>query len=120
VQGELLPVAKNAVRTEAILRDSLAVLDGVWRATVDTLHGAGVDALRTRQLAAMTAMGRWAYRAALARPESRGMHYRADHPDLDASRRHRILTGGLDNVWTKIDPEQLDTSLPAELLPSAS
>lgn len=110
VQGELLPVAKNAVRTEAILRDSLRTLDGLWRATRDSLRGDGREILRSRQAAAMTAMGRWAYRSALLRPESRGMHYRADHPDLDPQQRQRILTGGLDEVWARIDEQPIDTS----------
>ena len=48
------------------------------------------------------------------------MHYRADHPELDPAQQHRILTGGLDEVWTKVDTDPLDTSVAAELLASAS
>ena len=120
VQEQLLPAAKNAVRTEAVLLDSLAVLDDVWHTATASLYATGADALRTRQVAAMAAMGRWAYRSALVRTESRGMHYRADHPELDPAQQHRILTGGLDEVWTKVDTDPLDTSVAAELLASAS
>jgi succinate dehydrogenase/fumarate reductase flavoprotein subunit len=110
VQGELLPVAKNAVRTSAILTDSLAVLDAVWTDATESLRGEGADLLRSRQAAAMTAMGRWAYRSALVRTESRGMHYRADHPALDEAQRHRILSGGLDEVWARVDEQPVDTA----------
>jgi succinate dehydrogenase/fumarate reductase flavoprotein subunit len=41
------------------------------------------------------------YRAALARPESRVIHRRDDHPDLDERLTHRIRVGGLDEVWTR-------------------
>lgn len=115
VQAELLPVAKNAVRTEAILLDSLRTLDDVWHTTRAGLRGEGRELLRSRQAAAMTAMGRWAYRSALLRSESRGMHYRADHPQLDSRQRHRILTGGLDDVWARIDERPIDTSDTAAL-----
>ena len=50
--------ASNAVRTDAVLLDSLAVLDDVWRTATESLHATGADALRTRQVAAMAAMGR--------------------------------------------------------------
>jgi succinate dehydrogenase/fumarate reductase flavoprotein subunit len=113
VQDEMLPIAKNAVRSERILTDSLAVLDAVWTEATDSLRADGPDLLRSRQAAAMTAMGRWAYRSALARPETRGMHYRADHPQLDRGQRHRILTGGLDEVWVRVDDRPLDTSADA-------
>lgn len=121
VRGEMLPLAKNALRTTEILTSSLRVLDATWAAARGSLHAAGTDVLRARQAAAMTAMGRWAYRAALARTESRGMHYRADHPQLDEQQRHRIFTGGLDEVWTRLDPEPVQVSFGAgELVGSAS
>ncbi len=44
----------------------------------------------------MIATGRWAYRAALRRTESRGMHQRTDFPDLDPALRRRILVSGVD------------------------
>ena len=119
VQGELLPLEKNALRTEEILIGSLRVLDEVWVAVRDQLREPDAELLRGREVAAMVAMGRWAYRSALARPESRGMHYRADYPDEDPGQRHRLLSGGLDEVWVRIDPEPVDTGN-LEILESAS
>jgi hypothetical protein len=48
------------------------------------------------------------------------MHYRADHPELDSGQQHRILSGGLDQVWTCVDTDPLDSSMSAQLLQSAS
>lgn len=108
-QDQMLPIAKNAVRSQEILLESLRVLDGAWSAARQSLHATGSDVLRAREAAAMTAMGRWAYRSALARTESRGMHYRADYPDLDEGQRHRILSGGLDEVWVRVEPIPVDS-----------
>ena len=114
VRGEMLPIAKNAIRTEAILTDALGVLDAAWASARESLRATGTDVLRAREAAAMTAMGRWAYRSALARTETRGMHYRADHTGLDAYQRHRILAGGLDEVWTKTDPVPAEYAFAAD------
>jgi succinate dehydrogenase/fumarate reductase flavoprotein subunit len=43
------------------------------------------------------------YASALARTESRGMHRREDHPVLDPDQQHRIVTGGLDEVWVAVE-----------------
>ncbi|MDU6372926.1 MAG: pyridine nucleotide-disulfide oxidoreductase, partial [Bradyrhizobium sp.] len=60
--------------------------------------------IRTREGAAMLATARWMYRSALARTESRGMHWREDHPQPDARQRHYVTSGGLDEVWTAARP----------------
>jgi succinate dehydrogenase/fumarate reductase flavoprotein subunit len=108
-RDQMLPIAKNAVRTEEVLLGSLRVLDDAWRAARQSLRATGADVLRAREAAAMTAMGRWAYRSALARTESRGMHYRADHPHLDEAQRNRIVSGGLDEVWVRAEPLPADS-----------
>jgi aspartate oxidase len=51
------------------------------------------------------------YTAALARPETRGMHKRLDHPQADPARRHRLMVGGLDQPWTAADPVRPHTPL---------
>lgn len=104
-QAELLPIAKSAFRSAASLTSTLTVLDRAWSAAPETLTGRGATEIRTREAAGMLAMGRWASRAALARTESRGMHTRTDHPDQDPHQTHRLLTGGLDEVWVAVDPE---------------
>ncbi|WP_113703865.1 FAD-dependent oxidoreductase [Nonomuraea lactucae] len=99
VQREVLPYEKNYLRHGARLEPALATLDGVWAEARRALHGEGDGAVRARSAAAMTAHARWMYASALARTESRGMHKREDFPHQDAGQHHRIVSGGLDEVW---------------------
>ncbi len=100
VQAQVTPLSRNFFRTGVGLADSLSTLDALWTATTTSLSGAGRDALRARQAAAMVAHARWMYSSALARAESRGMHRREDAPDTDPTFTHHIHCGGLDQVWT--------------------
>ena len=109
-QGEVMPYDKNYFRTGDGLTASLGVLDDAWARARSSLQGEGADAYRAREAAAMVATARWMYRSALARPETRGMHRREDHPTLDPAQQHRILTGGVDEVWTSV--ETLDWAAP--------
>ena len=104
-QGEVHPIDKNFFRSDAGLRSSLGVLDDLWARSRSSLAAAGADSIRTREAAGMLAVARWSYRSALTRTETRGMHQRVDHPDTDEGQQHRILSGGLDDVWTSIDPD---------------
>ena len=101
VQQEVLPYDKNYLRTGGGLTGSLAVLDTTWSALRTSLRGQGADAVRAREAAAMVAHARWMYSSALARTETRGMAKRLDFPDQDPQQHHRILSGGLDTVWTR-------------------
>jgi succinate dehydrogenase/fumarate reductase flavoprotein subunit len=97
VQDELLPPEKNGLRSAPKLAASLERLDGLWAAARDGLVGpVGRDAVWARETAAMIAVGRWAYLAAEVRTESRAMHVRVDHPELDPGQRRRILIDGVD------------------------
>ncbi|GAA0362474.1 FAD-binding protein [Microbispora corallina] len=100
VQEEILPLGRNYFRSSEGLRRSLGALDGLWTSVAAHLTGEGREALRARQAAAMVAHGRWMYRAALAREESRGMHQRVDRPAADPRLAHRVRVGGLDEIWT--------------------
>ncbi|MGO4329941.1 FAD-dependent oxidoreductase [Cupriavidus sp. 2TAF22] len=101
VQAEVFPYARNWFRHGETLADSLTRLDALWHQWGQRApQRDGERALRTREATAMLATARWMYRSALARTETRGMHRRTDHPGLDASQRYRLVSGGLDAVWT--------------------
>jgi succinate dehydrogenase/fumarate reductase flavoprotein subunit len=102
VREEMLPLDRNFFRRESTLRASLERLDACWadlRAHArDDGRGDGVVALKVREAAALTATSRWAYRAALARTESRGIHRRRDVPGSDPAFVCSIHATGLDDV----------------------
>ncbi|MCZ4538212.1 FAD-binding protein [Gordonia terrae] len=100
-QGELIPFEKNYLRHGDRMAPALNALDSLWDEVAGSRYGALTRAgrIRAREAAAITAVGRWIYRSALARTESRGMSKRADHPELDPAQSDHIRTGGLDDVW---------------------
>ncbi|GII63809.1 pyridine nucleotide-disulfide oxidoreductase [Sphaerisporangium krabiense] len=104
VQAEVHPYDKNYLRHGDRLAPALASLHGTWARLRSSLRADGADGVRARQAAAMTAHARWMYTAALARPETRGMHKRQDHPAADPALRHRLLVGGLDEIHVRPDP----------------
>jgi aspartate oxidase len=55
----------------------------------------------------MVANGRWMYHAALTRTETRGMHKRLDFPTQSPAQGHRLLTGGLDELWSRPESVRL-------------
>lgn len=101
VQEHVLPYDKNYLRRGSVLTGSLGALDELWAQLRGSLRGEGAGLVKVRQAAAMTAHARWMYASALARTESRGMARRLDHPGQDPAQHHRIVTGGLDRVWTR-------------------
>jgi succinate dehydrogenase/fumarate reductase flavoprotein subunit len=107
VQRRVLPYETNLFRTGTGLAAALAGLDDVWTQVRTALRPASHsarDVLRAREAAAMTAHARWMYSAALARTESRGMHRRTDHPDLDPAQHHRLRVHGLDRITLTPSP----------------
>ncbi len=101
VQNQVLPYELNYLRHGDRLRPALQTLHETWSALRDGLGATGEEVFRAREAAAMVAHGRWMYHAALQRTESRGMHKRSDHPAQDPAQRCRLLTGGLDEVWSR-------------------
>jgi succinate dehydrogenase/fumarate reductase flavoprotein subunit len=98
VREEMLPLDRNFFRRAAALRRSLERLDACWTDLRRHGSGDGVAAVKTREAAALTATSRWAYRSALARAESRGMHRRRDLPDADPGLACSLHASGLDGV----------------------
>ena len=106
MQGEVQPYDKNYFRTGPGLAASLGRARQHVDRGAESLLGQGKDAFKAREAAAMVATARWMYRRRSARTETRGMHKRDDFPALDPAQRHRLISGGLDQVWT--DTESLD------------
>jgi succinate dehydrogenase/fumarate reductase flavoprotein subunit len=98
VREEMLPLDRNFFRRERALRASLERLDACWADLRSHVRGDGVAALKTREAAALTATSRWAYRSALARAESRGMHRRRDLPKADPGLACSLHATGVDDV----------------------
>lgn len=90
-------------RSEAKLSSAQAVLDTLWKDIADHAHATGIARITMREKAAMVAAARWVGASALTRAESRGMHMRVDRPELDHRLGGRVLAGGLDRVWTRLE-----------------
>ncbi|MFZ0667439.1 MAG: FAD-binding protein [Acidimicrobiales bacterium] len=103
VQRTVLPYDHNYLRHPDQLIPALGVLHTTWSDVRSGLAGSGEEVFRAREAAAMLAHGRWMFNAALERTETRGMHKRLDHPELDAGQQRRLLTGGLDELWIRPD-----------------
>lgn len=105
VQPHVLPPQRSYLKTEERLAESATALDAVWRDIAGGLAPvAPREVYKQRQAVALVAAARWITAASLARPETRGLHRREDLPDPDQRYEHRILVGGLDEVWTAPDP----------------
>jgi succinate dehydrogenase/fumarate reductase flavoprotein subunit len=98
VQAELLPLDKNLFRSGQRLTQSLTQLDAAWTHARAHLSETGRARVRTREAAAMLACARFAYRSALARHETRGLHRRLDVPEQDPAQDHSLASSGLDVI----------------------
>jgi succinate dehydrogenase/fumarate reductase flavoprotein subunit len=98
VRDEMLPLDRNFFRHALTLHRSLDRLDACWDDLRQHARADGVAAVKMREAAALTATSRWAYRSALAREESRGMHRRRDLPDADPGFACSLHASGLDDV----------------------
>ncbi|MCP6759746.1 MAG: FAD-binding protein [Fischerella sp. CENA71] len=100
-QAEVFPYDRNYFRNEQGLTTSLQRLDYLWQEIRTSQAADDSNILRTREASAMVATARWMYYSALERKETRGMHRHLDYPEQDANQQHRLISGGLDQVWVK-------------------
>jgi succinate dehydrogenase/fumarate reductase flavoprotein subunit len=107
VQRQVLPYDLNYLRHGDRLTPALKSLHDTWSEVRVGLGADGEDLFRAREAAAMVAHARWMYHAALARTETRGMHKRLDYPTQNPAQRYRLLTGGLDEIWTRPESVRL-------------
>ena len=104
VQNEMLSPHKQYFRTALSLEKSSQTLEAAWQQlSTDTVEDTEARAqLRQHELKALTAVSRWCTASALARKESRGIHYRADSETVDSPTH--ILSGGITTPWTRSVP----------------
>jgi succinate dehydrogenase/fumarate reductase flavoprotein subunit len=107
VQRQVLPYDLNYLRHGDRLGPALKSLHDTWSEVRAGLGADGEDLFRAREAAAMVAHGRWMYHAALNRTETRGMHKRLDYPTQSPTQGYRLLTGGLDDIWTRPESSRL-------------
>jgi succinate dehydrogenase/fumarate reductase flavoprotein subunit len=98
VREEMLPLDRNYFRRAASLESSIGRLDASWRLVSDHVRGTGAEAVKAREAAALIATSRWAYRSALTRAESRGMHRRSDRPSSSPAFDCLFEASGLESV----------------------
>jgi succinate dehydrogenase/fumarate reductase flavoprotein subunit len=99
VQREVFPLDINYFRSEPVIRQSLARLDGLWASLRGTAVNPTVQGrVRAREVAAMIATARWMYTAALARKETRGLHSLEEYPDTDPAQQYRLIVSGIDEI----------------------
>ncbi|PMB44063.1 pyridine nucleotide-disulfide oxidoreductase [Fischerella thermalis CCMEE 5201] len=102
-QAEVFPYDRNYFRNQQGLTISLQRLNYLWQEIRSSQAADDNNILRTREAAAMVATARWMYNSALERKETRGMHRHLDYPQQDANQQHRLISGGLDQVWVKAE-----------------
>lgn len=98
VHDEIAPVGKSYWRTAQTLETSRTQLELLWTQLNQAKSLSGIERLRLREIAAVTATARWTVAAALMRGESRGIHRRGDHLEENEAQASRIIVSGIDRV----------------------
>ena len=89
----VMTTGAGVVRTGASLHDAAVGLAAVGTAASGAIL-ADPGAAALREVANLVACGSALVAAAETRTESRGNHWRADHPSQDESQRHRLVVLG--------------------------
>lgn len=110
VHDEIVPLDKSYWRTAATLESSRRTLDDIWSRLGQTGPATGIERLRAREVASVTANARWTVAAALLRTESRGVHRRRDFPGEDDAQASRITVSGLGKVTAVREILALETA----------
>lgn len=105
VRARIAPLARNYRRQADALAEGRRAVETVWSEITQHLQAQGIERLRAREIAAVTAVTRWTLAAAELRTESRGAHRRSDFPETDAAMARRITVGGLARVRVDWDTE---------------
>ncbi|MGH3583893.1 MAG: pyridine nucleotide-disulfide oxidoreductase, partial [Mycobacterium sp.] len=104
-QRHVLPPLRSYLKSASRLTESTVELEAIWHDVSGGLAPvADRDLYKVRQAVSLVAAARWITASSLARAESRGLHRREDASDSVERFEHRILVGGLDEVWTAPDP----------------
>jgi succinate dehydrogenase/fumarate reductase flavoprotein subunit len=103
VQDQLFPIGRSYRRDAPSIAAASARLGDIRQ----RLHRdrrssrAPADVLRTRELEAMVAAGRWIFAAAAARTETRGIHRRSDFGAADPAQARPLIVSGLDAITVR-------------------
>lgn len=109
VHDEIVPLDRSYWRKANVLEASRRILEDVWAGLNQAKPSVGIERLRAREVASVTASARWTVAAALLRTESRGVHRRSDFPREDERQASRIIVSGLDRVSALREDFALET-----------
>ena len=107
---EIAPLGKSYWRTAETLAASRDTLEDLWSRLSKAPAATGIERLRAREVAAVTASARWTVAAAALRTESRGVHRRRDFPDESEAQANRIIVSGLEDVTAVREDLALDAA----------
>lgn len=98
IQREILPLQINYFRSEPGISSALKRLNALMPYLNGQAPASVQGIVQSREAAAMLAVGRWMYTAALARKETRGLQKLAEYPELDPRQTHKLILSGIQHI----------------------